>query len=129
MPIKISAKKRVRVYARRKLENIARTRAYKDAIRTFEKAIASNDKKTNEKLSRAIALIDKANKTNIIHKNKAGRLKSRIMKLAAKKKIQPISAKIKQDQKKAVVKKTEKKIDKKSETEKPKIISKKPVKK
>ncbi len=134
MPIKISAKKRVRVYARRKLENIACTRAYKEALKNFEKAIATNDKKTGEKLSRAIALIDKAKKVNIIHKNKAGRLKSRIMKLAATKKIQPVTSKVKQESakpKKTTKKtnvekpKTEKKVEKKPKTEKPKKTTKK----
>ncbi|MFC1656427.1 30S ribosomal protein S20 [Patescibacteria group bacterium] len=131
MPIKISAKKRVRVYARRKLENIAHTRAYKDAIKTFEKAISSNDKKAGEKLSRAMAMIDKTAKVNVIHKNKADRLKSRIMKLAAEKKITPVFAKETQSQNKKPTNKpeskpkTEKKIDKKPKPEKPKKSTKK----
>ena len=93
MPIKVSAKKRVKISARRKLENIARTRAYKNAIKVFLQATSSKDPKSGQKLSRAIAMIDKAAKTHIIHKNKAARLKSRIMKLAAEKKITPVSAK------------------------------------
>lgn len=94
MPIKVSAKKRLKVSARRRLENLARTRAYKDAIKAFKKAVSSKDRKAGEKLSRAIAVIDKAAKTHVIHKNKAGRLKSKIMKLASEKKIQPVSAKL-----------------------------------
>jgi ribosomal protein S20 len=39
-----------------------------------------------EKTKKTISLIDKAAKRKVIHKNKAARLKSRVMKMTAKKK-------------------------------------------
>ncbi len=114
VPIKVSAKKRLRVSARRRLENLARSRALKDAIKIFKKAVQSKDLKAGEKLNRAITAIDKAAKTNVIHKNKAGRLKSKIMKLAAERKIQPVSVKKKDETPKKKAKKPVKKSEKKS---------------
>ena len=117
MPIKISAKKRIRVSFRRKLENLTRKKAFKDAIKIATKALTSKDFKAAEKLSQAIAAIDKAAKTNTIHKNKAARLKSKLMKLAYSKKIQAKSAK------------TEVKAVKRTKKTEPKPAEKKPTEK
>lgn len=68
MPITKSAKKSLRVAKRRTKEN----RLQKNAL---EKALKTASPKT---LPKVISLIDKAAKTGIIHKNKAGRLKSRL---------------------------------------------------
>jgi small subunit ribosomal protein S20 len=99
MPIKVSAAKRLKVYHRRKIENLARKKALKNAVKAFEQAVAAKDKSAGQSLSQAIATIDKAAKTNIIHANKAGRLKSRLHKLAAVNKIQAVYAKTKQEHK------------------------------
>ena len=117
MPTTKSAVKRVRVSARRHLENLARKNAMKTGIKTFLKAVEKKDTKASEKLSQAIAFIDKAAKARVIHKNKAAKLKSKLMKLAASKKIEPKSAKIVQTMKKS---KSEKKIASKNKVEKPK---------
>ena len=69
MPISASAKKSLRVSLRRTAEN----RAWKLRVKNQLK------KTTTENVSATISIIDKAAKHNVIHKNKAGRLKSQLM--------------------------------------------------
>ena len=70
MPIIKSAKKQMRNAKRNHAQNLK----YKQAMK---KAIADCHKKPSEKkLSQAFSKIDKAAKINLIHKNKAARLKS-----------------------------------------------------
>jgi len=79
MPITSSAKKALRQSARRKVQNIIRKDAYKDAVKTYRKLIA--DKKVEEAkaaLAKAFQTLDKAAKTGVIKSNKADRLKSRL---------------------------------------------------
>lgn len=73
MPIIKSAKKALRQNSSRRSRNLSRLKAMKQAIRNISR----------DTLPKAYALIDKAVKNNLIHKNKAARLKSKVAKLAS----------------------------------------------
>jgi small subunit ribosomal protein S20 len=78
MPILKSAKKALRVSQKKNLVN----RKLKSQVKT---AIDQVKKETNQKnLSLASSKIDRAVKKNLIHKNKAARIKSRLAKLKSK---------------------------------------------
>ncbi len=79
MPITASAKKALRQNLRRRARNLAKKRALKVAIKEFKKAPKA------ESLMLVYQRLDKAAKANLIVKNKASRLKSRLSKLVAKK--------------------------------------------
>jgi ribosomal protein S20 len=70
MPISLSAKKALRVNQRQTAINHHRKRLIKAAIKNV----------SDESLTQAISLIDKAVKWQIFHANKAARLKSQLMK-------------------------------------------------
>jgi small subunit ribosomal protein S20 len=79
MPLIKSAIKKMRKDRTR----TARNQAREDAMKKTVKAARRNpDKKT---LTAAFSSLDKAAKVNLIHPNKANRLKSRLAKLAASK--------------------------------------------
>lgn len=79
-----SAKKAIRVAARKTLYNIRIKRAYKTARKDFEKAVASKDiAKAKELLPQAYKEIDKAAKKSVLHKNTASRYKSNLAKKIA----------------------------------------------
>ncbi len=81
MPIIKSAKKAIRVSARKKAVNDRRRHAMKDMIKKIEKT-SKNDKKEAQKLlNSAFAAIDKAAKRGVIKKNNAARKKSRLSRL------------------------------------------------
>ena len=81
MPIIKSAKKNIRVSARKKGYNDQRKRAMKEVIKKIEK-IAKTDKKAAEKLlSSAFKAVDKAAQRGVIKKNNAARKKSRLSRL------------------------------------------------
>lgn len=85
MPITQSAKKALRQNVRRRLQNLKRKEAYKKAVKDFRKLVAA--KKTDEAknyLTKVYQALDKAAKTNVIKKNKASRLKSRLSHLIAR---------------------------------------------
>ncbi|MCX6811901.1 MAG: 30S ribosomal protein S20 [Candidatus Berkelbacteria bacterium] len=90
MPIIKSAKKKVRVSKRNLAQNLKYKEAMKKAIAAYYKekpakgGSASGGKK-EKKLSAAFSAIDKAAKINLIHKNKAARLKSDLIKNPEKK--------------------------------------------
>jgi len=82
MPITQSAKKALRQSIRRRKRNLRKMEAYKGAIKDYKKLIAAkklDDAKTA--LQKVYKALDKAAKTNVIAKNKASRLKSRLAKL------------------------------------------------
>lgn len=82
MPITKSAKKALRQNIKRRQRNLAKKKAYKEAIKKYRRLLASH--KTEEAktaLSQVYKTLDKAAKTNVIAKNKAARLKSRLTKL------------------------------------------------
>lgn len=83
MPIIKSARKRVRVAEKATIRNSKTKRQLK---RSFKAFLA---KGTHENLKELQSSIDKAAKKNIIHKNKANRLKKRVAMIAKEKNIKP----------------------------------------
>ena len=75
MPVIKSAKKKLRQDIKREKINDFLRKTLKDALKDARKS------KTAEKVKKAVALTDKAVKKNLIHKNKAARIKSRLSKL------------------------------------------------
>ena len=107
MPITKSAKKSLKVSKTKQKQNRENEAGLEKAIRLASK----------ENVSKVVSLIDKAAKTGIIHKNKAARLKSRLMKKFGTEKVTAKVAKkvVKTVAKKKVVKgkpKTVKKSEK-----------------
>lgn len=72
MPIIRSAKKQLRQSLKRKTKNAKVRKEYAESIK------ASLAKPTKKNQSNAYSLIDTAVKKNIIHKNKASRLKKQV---------------------------------------------------
>jgi small subunit ribosomal protein S20 len=86
MPITSSAKKALRQSKTRRERNIKQKDAYKGAVKTYRKFVSGKQwEDATAKLSAVFKAVDKAAKTNVITKNKAGRLKSRLSKLIPKK--------------------------------------------
>ena len=82
MPITSSAKKAIRVSARKKLVNDRRTRTMKDTVKKLEKAVKTGKKDEAIKmLPEVFAAVDKAAKRGVIKKNTASRKKSRLSRL------------------------------------------------
>lgn len=75
MPITQSAKKALRQTVRRHARNVVQSKILKEAIKKFIKT------PTAESLADVYQKVDKAAKNNLIKKNKAGRMKSRLSKL------------------------------------------------
>jgi small subunit ribosomal protein S20 len=74
MPVTKQAIKKVRQDKRKTLINLKVKQAYKKAVRDFVK------KPTEAGLVSVFKALDKAAKGNVIHKNRASRLKSRLSK-------------------------------------------------
>ena len=86
MPITSSAKKALRQSFRRRARNLAKTDAYKTAVKEFKRLVVASKKNDAEKLlPKVYKKIDKAAKTGVIKKNKAARLKSSAAKLLSTK--------------------------------------------
>ena len=119
MPIKKSAKKRVRQNIKRKVSNLNRMRALKKALKDAQKTLASKNP-DGKIISKTLALLDKAAKNRIIHPNKASRYKSKLQKLAASKKVKLGGAKIKIVPKAKKIPTKSKKIQKKKKVVKAK---------
>ena len=82
MPIKKSAIKALSVSERRTAEN----RRYKKRVNEAVKAVvAAPAPEKAASLSKAQAIIDKAVKRNVFHRNKGAHLKSRLAKVASDK--------------------------------------------
>lgn len=75
MPITSSAKKKMRRDVRKRVLNSAQKAVMKKAIK------AARQNPTPDTLKVAQKNLDKAAKNNLLHKNKASRLKSRLVKL------------------------------------------------
>jgi small subunit ribosomal protein S20 len=85
MPIKQSAKKELRKAKRRKILNLQRQKAMKNAVKKVKKTASAGQKEeAKELISLAYQAIDKAAKRGIIKKNAAARKKSRLTKLLNK---------------------------------------------
>ena len=82
MPVTKSAQGALKQQQRRLQENKRTKRLYKEAIKEFKK----NPEEKN--LSRVFSQIDRAAKKNVIHKNKAARLKTQLSKLVSRPKTQ-----------------------------------------
>lgn len=87
MPITKSAKKALRQSVKRREKNLKRKEAYKRLLKEARKFTAAGKKAEAEKLlPQLYKALDKAVKTNVIKKNKASRLKSRLSKSLLEKK-------------------------------------------
>lgn len=85
MPITPSAKKALRQSLRRRERNLQKKEAYKKAIKEYRKLVVEKKVEEAKKLLPAVyKALDKAAKTGVIHRNKAGRLKARLIKLLGK---------------------------------------------
>ena len=73
-----SALKRIRSNEKKRLHNKYYARTMRNAVRTFRKITDKNE--AFEKLPKVVSIIDKLVKRSIIHKNKAGNLKSKLTK-------------------------------------------------
>lgn len=85
MPNTKSAEKALRQSKRRRTENLAKMRALKSILKDYKNLAA--EKKIQEaakELSLVYKKLDKAAKTNLIKKNTAARLKSRLTKLLSR---------------------------------------------
>jgi small subunit ribosomal protein S20 len=79
MPNTKGAKKRLRQSLVRRERNRAERTRLRNSLRRFREAIAAKDLDTASTLSQVTGrLLDKAASKNIIHRNKAARLKSRM---------------------------------------------------
>ena len=82
MPNIKSAKKRVLTSAKKRENNNVVEQSTKTAVKKFVKEVeAGNKENAKEKLNVAIKSIDKATSSGLMHKNKAARQKSRLMKM------------------------------------------------
>lgn len=80
MAITQSAKRAIRVAARRRVYNIRRSDAMKSAIKQFEKLLALGKAADAEKMLPTVyQAVDKAAKRGVIKKNTAARKKSRLV--------------------------------------------------
>ncbi len=84
MPNIDSAVKRVRTSEKANLQNNAQKSAMRSAIKKFEAAAAESAENSEELLKAAVKAVDAAASKGLIHKNKAARDKSRLVKKLAK---------------------------------------------
>jgi len=77
-----SAEKRVRQTIKRTARNKATKSKFNNDIKRFEKAVNNEEDKdvVEKRLRQAVKTIDKTAMKGVIHKNKAARVKSRLMK-------------------------------------------------
>ena len=74
----LSAIKRIRQNEKRRLHNRYYAKSMRNALRDFRNITVKKD--AEEKYPKMVSLIDKLVKRNIIHKNKAANLKSKLAK-------------------------------------------------
>lgn len=85
MPITKSAKKALRQNIKKRERNLIKKENYKKTIKEYKKLIVNKKiEEAKQKLNLVYKSLDKAAKTNVIHKNKASRLKSRLSLLLKK---------------------------------------------
>ncbi len=85
MPIKQSAKKYLRASKKRATQNIRIKKAYKDAAKKLRSLAAAGKIDDARKMFPSFQkALDKAAKSNVIAKNTAARMKSRLVKLLKK---------------------------------------------
>ena len=82
-----SAKKAYRQNLRRRAQNIKRKKALKKVLKNYKKLVsAGNLESAKNELPKVYQALDKAAKVNLLKKNKAARLKSRLSALLIQKK-------------------------------------------
>jgi len=79
MPVIKSAKKKLRQDIKRELQNKSLKNLFKKMVKMAQK------NPSEENIKKAVSVVDKMAQKNIIHKNKASRIKSTLSKLSAKK--------------------------------------------
>ena len=85
MPITKSAEKALRQNKRRHIRNVKQSRSLKDEVKSLKKLVIAKDKKgAGEALPKGYKALDKAAKNNLIKKNTASRMKSRLTKTVNK---------------------------------------------
>lgn len=85
MPNTKSAAKAMRQAVRRKVRNTKVKNNFKDAVKAVRKLVLAGKKaEAAEMMKKVMSSLDKAAKTNVIHKNKSARLKSRLSKSISK---------------------------------------------
>jgi small subunit ribosomal protein S20 len=81
MPNVKSAKKRMRTNEKRRIRNRRNLSAMRTTLRAAQEAIeAGNLEEAEEKTRKAIQLVGRCAKKGVIHRNKASRQESRLMK-------------------------------------------------
>lgn len=106
MPIIKSAIKKQKQDIKARIHNRVIRDAYKEASKNVRKLVEAGEvKKSLEALKEAYSKIDRAAKTNVIHKNNAARRKARLSKIV---KIQKVAKNAKKSAKKIVTKATKK---------------------
>lgn len=83
MPNIKSQIKRVKISKLQNIRNTAARSSLKTVIRRFEEAVTNNVESAGEALHKASRALDKAAAKGLIHKNKAARKKSRLIKRLA----------------------------------------------
>ena len=78
MPNHKSAEKRVRQAEKRKLHNKYYAKTMRNAVKKLRQT--TDKKEAEKKLPEVAAMVDKLAKMNVIHKNKASNLKSKLTK-------------------------------------------------
>lgn len=81
MPKIQSAKKALRQNIRRRKANIEKKTELKAVIKKYKKLISENKEEAKKYLSQVYKKLDKSANVNLIKKNKASRVKSRLSKL------------------------------------------------
>ena len=79
MPKIKSAIKRVRTTEIAEERNISKKNAMRTAVKRAKTAISTDAENKDELLRFAIKQVDKASQSNLIHSNKADRIKSKLM--------------------------------------------------
>ncbi|MDP3881184.1 MAG: 30S ribosomal protein S20 [bacterium] len=80
MPNIKAAKKDLKQSRARAAVNLTKKKELKETIKAFKKALDSDKAKAGEMISDIFSKLDKAAKNNLIARNKAARLKSRLSK-------------------------------------------------
>jgi small subunit ribosomal protein S20 len=85
MPITSSAKKALRQSIRRHARNLVQNKELKNTIKSYKKLIAAKQmEEAKKQLSLVYQKLDKGAKDNLLKKNTASRLKSRLTKLLSR---------------------------------------------
>lgn len=85
MPIKQSAKKYLRASKKRAAQNLKIKKTFKEAVKKLRELAAAGKTDEAKKMFPSVQkVLDKAAKSNIIAKNTAARLKSRLAKMLKK---------------------------------------------